>query len=106
MLARSPLRYLAPVALIAFFLALIIVISMSGGDSGSGTAGTSATTTAPAKRSRKAPKAPPKQYTIQTNDTLGLIATRTGISEERLLALNPDLDPNALQVGATVKLRP
>jgi LysM repeat protein len=107
--AQSPARYLAPLALAVVLIAFIWVVGSSGNDDGGGsTAPAQATTGAsPAKRKTASkPKAPPKTYTVQSGDTLAQIALNTGIKSDRLLILNPDLDPNALQVGQKIKLRP
>jgi LysM repeat protein len=108
MLAQTPARYLAPLALAAVFVALIFIVGSSGDDnSASSTPAASRQGTTQAKRKATAkPKAAPKSYTVQSGDTLAQIALRTGISSDRLLILNPDLDPNALQVGQKIKLRP
>ena len=42
---------------------------------------------------------------MKLNDTLGLIAEKTGVPVERLQELNPELDPQNLVVGQRVKLR-
>ena len=46
-----------------------------------------------------------RRYTVKLNDSLGSISEKTGVSVERLEALNPDLDPQALVVGQKIKLR-
>ncbi|MFM7696689.1 MAG: LysM peptidoglycan-binding domain-containing protein [Vulcanococcus sp.] len=46
-----------------------------------------------------------KQHTVQSGETLSLIADRYGIPMERLVALNGLNDPNDLMVGTTLKLR-
>ena len=45
------------------------------------------------------------RYTIKAGDTLGGIAEKTGVSVERIEALNPELDPQALVAGQRIKLR-
>ncbi|MBV9214049.1 MAG: LysM peptidoglycan-binding domain-containing protein, partial [Actinobacteria bacterium] len=58
-----------------------------------------------------APPAPPKPntqqtvYVVQTGDTLATIASKTGVSVDRLQQLNPQLDPQALVSGQQIKLR-
>ena len=44
-------------------------------------------------------------YRVKLNDTLGLIAEKTGVPVERLQELNPELDAQNLVVGQRVKLR-
>ena len=99
MAARSPVRYLAPIALVVTFLAVIVVLaSFDGGDSDPGER------TRPATVERKVPAR--RTYVVREGDTLVAIADRFGLTQERLLALNPDLDAQALQPGRRLKLRP
>jgi LysM repeat protein len=46
-----------------------------------------------------------KSYTVQTGDTLTSIAHRTGVPVAEILALNPEVDPQILIAGQTLKLR-
>ena len=102
MAARSPLRLLAPIA-IAVVLVGVVVVVVSSSDGGSGDKGTARTATAPAKK-----KVPPRRrtYRVKQGDTLTAISDKTGVSTARLIALNPGLDPQALQLGDRLKLRP
>jgi LysM repeat protein len=101
MAARSPLRLLAPIA-IAVVLVGVVVVVVGSSDSGSGDKGSARTATAPAKK-----KVPPKRtYRVRQGDTLTSISDKTGVSTARLIALNPGLDPQALQLGDRLKLRP
>ena len=100
MAARSPLRLLAPIA-IAVVLVGVVVVVVGSSDSGSGDKGSAPTATAPAKT------APRKRtYRVKQGDTLTAISDKTGVSTARLVALNPGLDPQALQPGDRLKLRP
>ena len=45
-------------------------------------------------------------YVVKRGDALTTISTKTGIPVERLMELNPSVDPLALVPGARVKLRP
>lgn len=105
---RNLARVLAPLALAACALAVVIVIgsSLSGGDSAndSGAAADAAdrqgeTATAPQPRPQRA------RYTIKSGDTLGAIAEQTGVSVDSLQELNPEIDPQALIAGQKIKLR-
>ena len=102
MAARSPLRLLAPIA-IAVVLVGVVAVVVSSSDGGSGDKGTARTATAPAKK-----KVPPRRrtYRVKEGDTLTAISDKTGVSTARLIALNPGLDPQALQLGDRLKLRP
>ena len=114
---RSPLRILAPVALIAFGVALALVISSanktdSGGGASSNQAekardlGTSTTSRRDRARRRAARDRLPKRiYIVQDGDTLGSIAEKTGVSVEKLQELNPSLDQFSLQTGQKIKIR-
>ena len=110
---RSPARLLAPLALVAFVVALFVVLGAAGeggnGDGGSAGRGadsaeptaveTTTTPAEPAPRQRKA------TYTVEAGDTLGAIAEETGVPVETLEELNPELDPQALVTGQKIKLR-
>jgi LysM repeat protein len=103
--ARGPARLLAPLALVVFVIVLVIVISSGGGGGGGGSK------PSPAKDKRppvaRKPPAPPRRYTVQSSDnSLDTIAGKTGVPTERLLQLNPNLDPQSLIPGQRIKLRP
>jgi LysM repeat protein len=106
----SPARLLAPIALIAFVFALVVVIGSSDapddsdddrGRASQRQAGGTGTTTA------EGPGAPVPGnfYTVKTGDTLAAIAETVGVPVERLQELNPDLDPQALVSGQKIRLR-
>jgi len=44
-------------------------------------------------------------YTVQTGDTLGGIAAKTGTTVTRLMQLNPGINPSALQVGQKIRVQ-
>ena len=103
-------RLLAPLALIAFAVtcaALVLGSGVIGGDSGTETAGTrdlpAVTGDQPAgEEPRRRTRA---TYTIKANDTLSGIAEQNGTTVDRLLELNPELDPQGLVAGQKIKLR-
>ena len=43
-------------------------------------------------------------YFVKTGDTLGSIAERFGTTVDRLMELNPGIDPQALRVGETIRV--
>lgn len=45
-----------------------------------------------------------KVYNVRDGDTFRLIAKRMGVSEEDLVALNPDADPRRLSIGQPLRL--
>ena len=112
MAGRSPARFLAPLALVAFALALFIVLDRTTGNDEE-PAGTN-TTTQPAGKtpsgkeegSKKKKKSKPKTYTVKVGDTPSGIAEKVGVPLETILELNPDVDPQTLAPGAELKLGP
>lgn len=105
------MRLLAPAALIAFTLLLLVVLASSvlgGTDSEKG-----AQEPAPAASGQREGAARPDAerprgpatYRVQPGDTLGSISEQTGRSAEQLEDLNPGLDAQALQPGQRLKLR-
>jgi LysM repeat protein len=102
---RSPVRLLAPLALLLAAGAVLVVIQASGGsddsaDDTSRSVSTERTTTQPER-----PRRVRATYTVKLNDTLEGIAAKTGVSVDRIQTLNPDLDPQNLIVGQKIKLR-
>ncbi len=59
----------------------------------------------PAARASRPSSEEAAVYVVQPNDTLAGIAETTGVPVEELQNLNPDIDPQALPSGATLKLR-
>ena len=107
---RSPLRILAPVAVVVFGLALILVIATTSGSGGNGNPGPTKLERQDLgvkKRSarRHGGALPQGIYIVKKNDTLGAIADKTGIPVDTLMTLNPDLDPQTLHRGQKIKLR-
>ncbi len=107
---RSPVRLLAPIALVAFVFALIVVVAGSdlggGGDGGSEGANDAAAPSAQTtEREPAAPKKRKRSYTVQLGDSLGTISEKTGVEIETIQLLNPELDPQSLTVGQKIKLR-
>ena len=113
---RSPLRFLAPVALVAFGLALLVILSSSGNSDSDNTPSASEREKdrdlgASTKKKKRKPKSsadgslPTRSYTVQRGDTLGSISEKTGIPVEKLQELNPQIDPQQLTTGQKIKLK-
>ena len=102
-------RLLAPLALIAIAVVVAVMVLNSGvvGDDDSNSAGTSDLPAASERTttSGKPAKRRPATYTIKANDTLSGIAAEHGTTVDRLLELNPALDPQGLVAGQKIKLR-
>lgn len=112
--ARSPLRFLAPVALVAFGIALLMVVSSSSGGDGNTTPSASQqakdrdlgkSSKKSKKRRKDDGKLPTRTYTVKRGDTLGSISEKTGIPVDKLQELNPEVDPQQLSTGQKIKLR-
>jgi LysM domain-containing protein len=88
------LRMLAPVSLVVFGVIFLIVVVSSLG-----------TVQRASQPRRPAPGANQRVYLVKSGDTLVKIATKTGVSIEQLLQLNPAIDPQGLVTGQRVKLR-
>jgi LysM repeat protein len=107
MAGRSPARFLAPLALVAFVMALFIVVTSAEPDpdgtrapnQSSGTAPTASPTDAAGKPKGR------RRYTVRAGDTPSSIAEKTGVPLEEILRLNPDLDPQTLSPGERIRLR-
>ena len=117
---RSPGRFLAPLALLAAVLAVVLVVSSATGgdeDEGSKASGTSTTERAKGSTSKETASGDGetgttattgsrrKTYTVEPGDTLGSIAEQSGVPIEELQELNPDVDPQSLTVGQRLRLR-
>jgi LysM repeat protein len=101
---RSPARFLAPLALLAVVFALYMVVQSAQTESdgnGSGNRATDSRPTATPTPQRKGPR----RYRVKVGDTPSSIAEKTGVPLEDILRLNPDLDPQTIQVGQRIRLR-
>jgi LysM repeat protein len=54
---------------------------------------------------QKKPRTKAKAYTVESGDTLTAIAHKTGVPVAEILALNPEVDPQILIAGQTLKLK-
>ena len=110
---------LAPLALVAFGLAVLLILASAGGGDGESDTDSAARQErrdlelarerrrrqATEKRQEGQGEVPQDVYVVKTGDTLGAIAQKTGIPVEKLQELNPELDPQALVSGQKIKLR-
>ena len=108
-MARSPARFIAPLALVAFGVALFLVLSTAlkddPGTSNSGSPTSSQQSGKDGKKKSKKKKRSPKIYVVKTGDTPSGIAEKTDVPLTTILQLNPDLDPQVLTPGQELKLR-
>jgi LysM repeat protein len=98
-------RVLAPLALVAALLAVVVVIQASrpgSSDAPQTPSATQRTTT----QERPPARARRRFYVVKAGDTLTAVAERTGVALVEIQRLNPDVDPNALQTGQRLRLGP
>lgn len=105
-------RFAAPVAfLLAVTVAVLLVRAGLQGDEPSATTpsvsvgGTRASAPTTTKRRPKRRRAGARFYRVESGDTYGSIAAQVGTSVDRLRALNPNVDPNALQTGQRIRVK-
>jgi len=96
-------RILALAALAGAIVAIVVVASNTHLDSNSDNK--SGQKNQPQKEQQKKPRTKAKTYTVQSGDTLTSIAHKTGIPVAELQALNPEVDPQILIAGETLKLQ-
>jgi LysM repeat protein len=106
--ARTSARFLAPLALVAFAIACLVVVNSSGGGGGGGSKSPTGASGGPARTSttRTTSTRRPRTYVVHSGDNLSTIAERTGVPLVRLRQLNPNVDPQGLSPGQRLKLRP
>jgi LysM repeat protein len=96
-------RFLALVALIVAIVAIVVVAKNTNLNSDSGKKNHPAQTQQ--QPQKKKPRTTKKTYTVQSGDTLTSISQKTGIPVAELQALNPEVDPQILIAGETLKLQ-
>jgi LysM repeat protein len=94
-------RLAATLALMVAALVIVVVVAgaMSGDDSEPNQR------TEPQTQKEKKQRTKAKTYTVESGDTLTAIAHKTGIPVADIQALNPEVDPQILIAGQTLKLR-
>jgi LysM repeat protein len=96
-------RLLAPAAfLVAATVAVLLIRAGMGAESGPSTTVPTVTAKRPAPQpttTARRPQPPRRTYTIEAGDTLDQVALEHDTTVERLLELNPRIDPTSLQVG-------
>lgn len=98
-------RYGAPAAFLAAVTIAVLLVrtGLHEDDPGPGRATTTVTNPAPPAASPPSP-ARRRFYRIRDGDTLESVASRFDTSVDRLLAVNPGLDPTALRIGQRVRV--
>ncbi len=104
---RAAARVAAPVAFLAGVTLAVVLVRAGLSDDRQATTRVQVftrTTTAATTR-RTTTRAQPVFTTVESGDTLDQIALDHDTNVERLLELNPELDPRELQVGQRVRVR-
>ena len=106
---RTSARFAAPAAfLVAATVAVLLVRSALSDEQvtppQSTTTATQATTTTGTSTGTTVPSGEPRFYEIEAGDTLETIAAEHETTVERLLVLNPDIDPVALSIGQRIRV--
>jgi LysM repeat protein len=101
-------RWAAPVAFLAAITIGALVIRagfQQGGHHHAKSPTTTVTSKTKKKKHARGHTGHRRTYTIQSGDTLGSIAAKTGTTVARLEQLNPGIDPSALRVGQTIRVQ-
>jgi LysM repeat protein len=107
MAGRSPLRFLAPIALVACAVALYTVVKDARAPAGRSSSDTPAqASSTPSKQTggKKSAKKKRRMYTVKAGDTASGIADKTGVSIETMQKLNKHFDPQSLSPGQRIRL--
>ena len=98
---KASARVLAPIGVVLVAAAVLVVIAASlGGSNDDGNGGRGG-----GGGGQKKERTDEKVYIVEPNDTFTTISDKTGVGVDKLIRLNPDLDPQALISGERVKLR-
>ena len=94
-------RIAAVLALVGAVVVIVIVVSTAS----TGSSSKSHHHHQHQAQKQKQPRTKAKTYTVETGDTLTAIAHKTGVPVAEILALNPEVDPQILIAGQTLKLK-
>jgi LysM repeat protein len=100
-------RYAAPAAFLAAVTIGVIVIraGFEHGKHHAKNPAATVTTQTTTTHGHGHKKAHARTYTIRANDTFASIAVKTGTTVAELEHLNPHVDPQALRVGQTIRVK-
>src|SRR5215475_3263182 len=103
MAGRTPLRFLAPIALLAFAFALYTVVDNARKPAGNAASTTPTQTATPTPKASKH-KHKRKVYVVKSGDTASGISAKTGVSLATMRTLNKHFDPQSLSPGQRIRL--
>ncbi len=95
-------RLLAVLAIAAVAVAVVVIVSNANLNSKE--TSNHKKTAAHAKKHKK-PRTKAKTYTVKSGDTLTSISQKTGVPVSEIQSLNPEVDPQILSAGETLKLK-
>jgi len=102
-------RVAAILTLLVVFVIVIAIVASGGGSSSSSGSDSTAT---PIPQTSTEPTTPAGEkavakgfYLVKEGDTLILISAATGVPQDTIQELNPQLDPQALVIGEKIRLR-
>ena len=106
MAGRNPLRFLAPIALVAFAVALYAVVNDARTAAGTPASSSTPTPTASAHPTKSPSKRTHKRrtYIVKSGDTASGIAAKTGVSLATMQRLNKHFNPQTLSPGQRIRL--
>jgi len=102
MVVRKPGRYLAPVALVAVAVAVGLIVNARVQTSHHAVIAPPIHHVADTAHQKKAGR---RFYVVKPGDSLSTISVKTGVPIATLEALNPSVNPGALQAGEHLRLR-
>jgi len=97
----SPVRYLAPAALVACAVVVVVVV-VTGSSARTRHPAPPSVTVSGSRRGHHLRRF----YRVRPGDTLSLVALKTGVSLSKLEALNPHVDPSSLHPHQRIRLQP
>jgi hypothetical protein len=104
--ASAPARVLAVATIVVALVAVLAVIGGALGGDGSGGSGGHGHRSKAARHARQQQREDiPATYEVKDGDTLISIAHRNGVTVHRIEVLNPEVDPQILIAGETLKLK-
>jgi LysM repeat protein len=102
---RWAARLAAPAAFLAGVTVAVVLVRAGFSSADEPVTTASVLTTAPTTTAKKPKPKPAVFATVESGDTVDQIALDNDTTVERILELNPGLDPNGLQVGQKVRVR-
>ena len=105
---RLRARYVAPAAFLVAVTGVVLLVRSSLRPNAPATPAPPVlvtTTAAPASTRPARPRQPKQYYVIKSGDTLDAIAAQYATTVDRLLLLNPGIQPTALTPGEQVRIK-